>query len=456
MKKRLKHYILLLIFLLSVTACERKPNEITESSSHVTTVSGHVSTELIEVLNEKRTLTMSDRFVRPALRTAIERFCAAYPSVEIVVNNYDGDYEAFELQTYTKLMAGDADDIIRALGFSDMKLFDSGLLADFYPLMQNDLSFKKDDYFLNVFKGSEYHGKLYTFPINFMYEVIGINNSFSGGLAAQFHQYSTVSYRQMLDLYDGLTDKGGRCVQKDMSALYTIIESLNMYIDYENKTCDFNNDSFIRFIIDMKNAGIPMTIDEYESASFTEAEMEEEAQQYLFRSTNPTRNALSVFFPYIDEKAYSHYIPLVDEKGNLMFGSEYSLCISEASENKELAWEFIKFLTTEEANQGQNLSPCFPVHKKFYNTSVFAGVTASVENLELIGTINGEAGEVVTSVMNTLASYHEMPMIWIQTPASVVDIILESLTNFYMGTQTAEQVASALQNKMLLYLMEMM
>ena len=485
MKKRLIGVVFAVFILLVVVACGNTTSESTTTASgNVTVSSGDVTsspgggdttagveqqsaadegtataidaqtTTIGGLPAEKRKLTLSERAVRTSLKDAIDRFETLHPDVEVVITDYAGDYDKFERDTYTRLMAGTADDVIRAMGFSDMEMFDSGLLADFNLLMQNDPTFRESDYIMSVLKGAEYKGKLYTFPTNFTYSVFGVNSAYSEKLAEQYSQCETISRQQMIDM---LRDLPGENAYQHLISSATadglIQERLDTYIDYENKTCDFSNNGFVQFITEIKDAGIPLVYEElYVAESESDSAEAEDTALYPFEGAGVIPEYCTVFFPYTEQQPFSHYIPLVDEAGNILYGSEYAFCISEASENKDLAWEFVKFMVSSE---GLGSSYLFPVQRSFYQSSVSAALTSSVENTRTVANMDGETDEIVEQVMTIFDKHHGMPMKWTQYPESVKNILLESMRNFYDGILTAEQTAAELQNKMSLYLMEM-
>jgi len=227
---------------------------------------------------------------------------------------------------------------------------------------------------------------------------------------------------------------------------------INTYVDFAKKQCYFNTPEFIKFITDAKNATDPQKIADgylgytFGSGAYDEAKENELALKYLFWA-----DSLSVevyMLPDDLEEKFVHRIPLVTDNGKLIAGAMDSFFMNEASKNKELAWEFIKFLSSAKA---MPYSSCFPVHRQLFETYIHNEIARPYWFIDSIeGKI--EPGKTNKEIMAILEAYSEMPLehaIYIEFP-----VIREIMQSFYNGVLTAEQTAAELQNKVSLYLME--
>jgi len=392
------------------------------------------------------------------LQGAIDEFTMLHPDVEIVLNKYDSDWEKYWAQVGAQLIAGTADDILDGSDFSYMDLADRGFLADFFLLMRDDPNFNEDDYYVNVFKGLEYKGGLYNFPTLFIYNIIGANNA-SPDLIGNFRQRDAISNRGMLDLFNALPDRGGRYVEKNFDAYYIIQNNFSDFVDFENRTCSFNTDKFIRLLEDAKAATNPIRIEENQlnmtlSGQFPWWELEEYALQYLFFGTRAT--SYEMLYPYADNP-FSHFIPVVNEKGNVIHFPLKSFFINENSKNKELAWEFVKFLASPEYIRERDVTIGIPVNKETFRAHAASYIAFDIEMRQQDHeAIEGEPSDLAQGIVAAIEGYNNMPM---ETPGytfgdSLTEIVNATMYSFYLGVLTAEQAASELQNKISLYLME--
>jgi ABC-type glycerol-3-phosphate transport system substrate-binding protein len=375
------------------------------------------------------------------------------------------------MQIPTQLMAGVADDIINVSGLPLFDLADRGFAIDLLPLMQNDPDFNEDDYFMHVIDAFKYRGRLHAFPMHFAYTLIGINtfnldkvnSRNSEEIIERFRQLETISYRQMLDLYIGLEDRDGLYVSLDANALDHIISSLSIFIDFENNTANFYSDEFIRILSDWREVTDPLLIAGgrlpiSRSGSFTGVDREaqiERASRYLFAAYGMGLS-YDVFFPHAEQELFTHFIPLATCDGEILIGTGRDFFINSASDNVELAWEFLKFLATD--MYVYNRFPLgIPTNRdKFRNTlaqpiSNAVGVWTREERLFDVGDID----ELTESIYERVSVFNEMPMrhsaeFWGAHSVMIEEII----TSFYHGVLTAEQAALELQNRISIYLME--
>jgi len=385
---------------------------------------------------------------------AIEGFKEIHPDVEIVLNNYRGDFEKYRQQVGIQLMAGEADDLLFFYGLDSPKFFDSGLMADFYPIMQNDPDFNAADYYTSVFNGYAYGNKLLIFPVNFTYQVIAVNDNFSPQLTEKFVQFDKITYSELYDLYYGLEDKSRVYISKTTDAHVAIERNISTYVDFVNKKCYFNTPEFIEFITKIKNGTDPQKIADGElgysygyGGALGLLEQPDHALKYLFCDDMCVVDMYLI--PDCEEKKFTHYIPLVRENGTLMALPLDAFVISKASKNKELAWEFIKYLAATEA-QGFYLRE-FNVNKQLFSAYVNIMIRRNTGD---IARVLGEFEPLETSeqILARLEAYSEMPIEFITD--FMYDEIREIMQSFYDGFLTAEQAASELQNKVSLYLME--
>jgi ABC-type glycerol-3-phosphate transport system substrate-binding protein len=416
------------------------------------------------------TLTISQAS-RGQLERAVERFTTLHPDVEIVLNCYDSNWQRFNMQVSTELMAGVADDIISLGTLPLFDLADRGLVVDLLPLMQNDPDFNEDDYFMHVIDSFKYRSGLHVFPMQFDYTLIGINtfnlDEVSGRnpeeIIERFRQLETISYRQMLDLYIGLENRDGLYVSLAANALDHIISSLSIFIDFENNIANFYSDEFIRTLNDWREVTDPLLIAGgrlpiSRSGSFTgvnRAAQIERASRYLFAAYGMGLS-YDVFFPHTEQELFTHFIPLATCDGEILVHTGRAFFINSASYNVELAWEFLKFLATDMYVYNRFPTGIPTNRDKFRNTishsiSNAIGVWTREERLFDVGDID----ELTESIYEKVSVFNEMPMRHSTEYWGAHSVMMsEIITSFYHGVLTAEQAALELQNRISIFLME--
>ena len=465
---------------LLTTACSSSPPEPSPESSEqtiaqqLTDIDGDTGQQLHtavaeqgghqqsgSVEGEKIQLTISVINKLPPLQYAINHFKTIRPEVEVVVHE-SGDYDKYAMQLTAQLLSGNADDLFDGAGLDTPRLQESGYMADIYPLMRNDPAFQEDDYFMNVFEAMSYRGKLALFPTSFVYTLFGVNNRYSADLTARFQQQETVTHRQILKLYQEFNAESGLYAHANMDAYVFLRDNIQDYVDFENKTCDFMNPEFIQLLRDLKEATYPKRITDghlggllaYDSYDFLTETLEEEAHKYLFKWTDSTRGHYQALFPLAEPPAFVDYKPIVSESGNMLINVYNDYGISEASPNKELAWEFLRLMTTPEA-AGEFPMRYFPVNRGFFRHNLTQGLLEDLEFWRRQLDIEGDDEEVIAQLLSIYEQYSDMPMV----KSSMFEITIHELTGesvkaYYQDELTAEQVAAELQNRISLYLIE--
>jgi len=176
-------------------------------------------------------------------------------------------------------------------------------------------------------------------------------------------------------------------------------------------------------------------------------EQPDQALKYLFY--DDICSADMYLIPDCEERKFTHFIPVVRENGTLIALPLDAFAISEASKNKELAWDFIKYLTTTEVPG--YYGKVFHVNRQLFSAYVNTEILWNTNEIErLLGEF--EPLETSEQILTRLEAYGEMPMEF-QTDF-MRDEIKKIIQSFYDGFFTAEQAASELQNKVSLYLME--
>lgn len=408
-----------------------------------------------EVAEGKKTLKMSICWDFYYVEEAAEKFKVLHPEFDISVTKYSNDYEKYTAQVSTALMAGTADDFLDGFGIDYKDSATVKLLADFYPIMEADPEFNEDDYFVNVFRALEYQGGLYTFPTSFSYNMVAVNNQVEDVLKKEFAQHEYISAFDLIDIYK--TSGAGYYMHDSFDALTVLNDTYKSFIDEEKKTCDFNNPRFAGLINDAKAATEPdkMLGYTYGSNVYPPEEEATRSKKYLYQQFSA--DVFQYFLEFNEELKFGESRPYTDEKGNLQISPLKNFSISAKSENKELAWEFIKFMATEQ-DSGENgyvFIPSIPVNKglfEFKYRSEVPGWINTFEN-EYGWSIKGDTQEQIEKLIAKMHELNNMPMSCSNFSAfySVVSDTMESFNN---GSLTAEQTASEIQNKVYLVLME--
>ncbi len=219
-------------------------------------------------------------------------------------------------------------------------------------------------------------------------------------------------------------------------------DSLWGMLDWESGSCDFDTPLFYKLLEAAKRYGDdgrsnlePITVDRllYNVGYFkTEAELAQEGKVGL--------GVLS------DEGCYP-----ACSNGN-------ALSVNANSTKKEGAWEFIRFLISEEAQFGDRGSSAFeyPVHRKAYESCI----EKFIEQETYIKRVNGVdvpvywgteiTEERLTEFREKIETARPQPI----RTSPVIDIIIEEAADYFKTGKRAEDVAAVINRRVQLYLNE--
>jgi ABC-type glycerol-3-phosphate transport system substrate-binding protein len=398
----------------------------------------------------------------------VRGFNEIYPNVKVTLNTYAGP--SYEEKIGIQLMAGTADDLL--LMAVTKNSFQPWYFVDLFELMRNDPSFDMDDSYMNIFEAFAENGMLVWLPKNFYYFFVGVNNTVSQELVDKFKQYDAITFSELMSFYNDLEYTWGRNALYGIDPITVLSMNYAAFVDFENRTCDFNNDFVIDLITDANNltsqhrkdvGGIGYIV--FRGGSSTSnVEIQEIAARYLFKTV--PNNDYQFFVP--NEEVFTHFIPLLSENGKLMVESEssFGLGINAATENKEMAWEFIKYVSnlpgipTAEYNTGL-IQPVYTSRAAFRDSlpnvlDEFYRFTSNPRfSSEITHSVDVDRAEVIERLVDMFDNYNQMPMQETRTyTLAISGHIYEILTAFQNGLMTAEQAVSEIQNKVSLALME--
>lgn len=348
--------------------------------------------------------------------------------------NYDSAMQSMNVMLATREVA----DIFYLNSMDVAALVNAGKLANLYPLMEADEDFNSDDYFMNILKLFEREGKLYEY-----FEFFQIN-SICGPepLLGDRWGWTIDEYQEFASTVK--TDEGEPVLgdSKTHMMAHIIQGGMQDFIDIEAGTCRFDTPEFKKAL--------------NFAATFPE---------------RPTEGVLSsAWFAGVDE-----YFQYKDTNGTapryVGFPSNYSAgpnamaiyCygISEGSQYKEAAWDYIMAVTDPD----RDAPTTFPDHgiplrkEAFLDELERSMLDTEDENFLMYGWLNAQrkpyeplTQEDVDYIYNLVSSIEEARF----RNDLVYDIILEEAGAFFAGDKTVDETAKLIQSRVSLYLGEHM
>jgi len=207
---------------------------------------------------EETTLTVWSLWDEYGISAWSQQYQELNPNVKIVHEAFTGDVQASYLRLLeTKLMGGSAPDIFYVDRADYYAYANSGLLADFYELMDSDATFDRDDYFTNLFEAFEFKGGLYAFPLGFTFLMPGVNINISDELVESYTKLDAVRYRDLIDMHQRFNTDGRYRLDPNFTPSRVFFAEFNQYIDFENGTSDFSNKKLVDLLDDSLRSTAP-------------------------------------------------------------------------------------------------------------------------------------------------------------------------------------------------------
>ena len=370
----------------------------------------------------------------------------------------------------TALMSGKGPDILAFDVLPFRKYADSGILEDLAAYMEADEGFNIGDYRRNILDGARYKSSQYMLPLDFFYFFIALDNTrVDGATAAALKEKGRFTYWELTDAISGQfmgDSSGARVIDFQSGALRgfrTVFNSeYKNYIDLENKKAHFTDSDFAELLKRFER----QRADGYfvpEFASRDEITEDYIASARLYYLKYETDMVLQqIFLPKQGMDVQEAFpTPTVDEIAGLLVNSEgkasfrYSQAygISANSQNKQLAWEFLKFLMGGEMQQSNNLYG-LPINneaftkesKKYFVTDFPSDGRMEITKPEFIDAYN----EYIKYLDGFVSDLSCCPI----TDTVIDDLVSNEAGLFFDGSTSAEEAAATLQNRVQLYLDE--
>ena len=269
----------------------------------------------------------------------IEGFTQEHPGVTVTVetNEQEKVASAVYMEKYTtRIMTGKGFDIVESELVNMEKCAEQGLFADLYELMDADGDFSREDYFSCIFEVAEVDGKLPAFIYNVKPVYIHLNKKLLEGAGLEYTK-DTISFTELYELYEKVRESAGdRILLTDMGYGY---EGMS---DYENGYFIRNNlmdseeyEEYLKmrhelYYLPEKRPDWhdgTMKIGDDVLCCLSNLRLPGDHADEMFEGTEGMTGAI------LYESMHGERYPV----------SAGTLSISSFSDNKKLAWEFIKY-----------------------------------------------------------------------------------------------------------------
>lgn len=413
---------------------------------------------------DKELITMSTMYIPYSVKSKISEFNKNSDKYQIEVTSYlDNDWSNYDdcLKRFNNdLVAGNIPDILvvdSQLPFNSY--VSKGLIADLGPIMEKDETFNRADYLENVLEALSIGGKLYRIAPSFSIQTIAAKKSIVGD-----KQSWTID--DFIAVHEAYPDSEMLMEMTNSNFVSNMIMyNMNQFVNAETGECSFNSDSFKK-ILEYANT-LPTEID-YDS-------LYNDDSYWMKREMAYRDNTAILKQEYIydlrvlkqDEAAYFGepvtFIGVPSDTGNgSMLQVNTSLSITSKAKNPDGAWEFIKTLLTDEAQENPD---GFPI-----KVSAFNKLAEKAKERPYWENENGEKeyyddqiwiGDQTVTIEPNTDEDNERMIDFIKSVKNVYEydtdlfkIIDEEVQAYFSGQKSVDEVADIIQNRASTYISE--
>lgn len=372
MKKRKKWTALLLVLslLLSCFACSNADQEAIYSSA-LAGAQGESSAE-VEASSQPReegaeesglsgTLVISIPLPSLPLEQWADRFMEAHPGVKITIDCLESDTataspdwsQKYVEKTVVALTSGDAPDIIDMDLLPIYRYANSGYFEDFYAYMEKDPDVQIENYYTNILEAFETpDGQLPILPMGIGFTPLVFNTYMMDAMGVDVEEAypDGVGWRDLVDLFrraleEGVADEDTFFAKDQSPALLDIYE-LSAFVDLRNEQAYFESQDFLEYLQAMDS--LPFERSFSEGGLFGSSSATFSPSNYFVQTSDVTLYGLGYWEPTMTFAGNTTPVLYQANEGEYVFTTAGTYGIPSSGENKELAWEFLKFMADEQ------------------------------------------------------------------------------------------------------------
>ena len=452
-------------------------------------------------IKQKEIITLAAIYLDYDVRTRILEFNKTNPDYRIRVTDYS-EYASGEdylglTKLNTEIISGNIPDIFITRNMPVAKYAGKGVFEDLVPYIENDMGWDSlVEPFLKALMNDE--GKLYE-----IYDSFSVNTYM--GLKNVVGDGSSWTFDDLKEAFAKLPE-GATVFESDFTKetafYYLFSNSIDQFVDWETGECRFNTEEFIDILEFTEN--FPLTF-EYTDDYYMYNEMSVvrliNGKQLISRVNlyNFSYVRGNTFYLLGDQTAFVG-LPTNEGMGHTFNLSGAGYAISSTCKNKDVAWDFIKVILTEEYWDDKYIGN-FPTNKAVFERLAKEEMTPTFDEFyEPTGIMSGTySGEEVAEDTITFPDYvkgqvneqgwHEAPKnygyiesngVYYDIPIfamteqeyqeimnvienttkisryddSVMNIVNEEVAYFFNGERTAQQTAEYIQSRVNLYVNE--
>ncbi len=285
---------------------------------------------------EKTVLTINVPQVPPArFYDAVVTFNKANPDYKIETCFYESQEHD---RLNAEILAGQGPDILMLPAERIDQLAYSGALVDLYPYFNEDKTFEREDFYINVITAFEQAGHLYGIPINYKVRTLACKSSLVG-------EKESWNLAELAEFTERYPDGRGVFSVESKSSVFQLLKIgyTGQLINLEDPEAPLDRELLMQML---EFANQYENDDTYIMDSNLPKRIYEE-QIVLLDTYIYKEDVYEAHAALLGEPVTLIGYPVADGNGNLIY-SENTFAISENCEHRDVAWSFISYLLSEE------------------------------------------------------------------------------------------------------------
>jgi multiple sugar transport system substrate-binding protein len=418
------------------------------------------SQEELEPLNDKpKTIVVSILAATNLYKQAKQKYEAIHPNTTIELKEFPqvgnlmsaADVEKYVKTTTTEVLSGKGADLFAFTGI-DLPIdnyVNKGKFVNLDEWIERDPAFDPDLYPMNIMEGSKMNGGLYIMPLEFYLEALfgdgeGIEKA---GISIDDKSWT---WSKFADISKQLAGKNGQSYAIGLMAPEIMVNNLvsdnyNQLVDGANGEASFDSPFFKELLEEVKKM--------YEDKAFSEEYVDFNDSSFTYSIiTSPSDYLVRLGLYYKNGKVYQKP-HTAEQNSGISFSVTNQIAMNANSEVKRDAWEFMKFLLSEEV-QSYPHQTGFSMNNAVNERAIeFVKENGVDKNVAAKGGgAKIEASEEKLDAVRQMLSEASVRNIGYET--TIQKIIAEEVEAFFAGQKSAVDVAKLIQNRVTTYLNE--
>lgn len=380
------------------------------------------------------------------LKERIQEFNNSQEEYRVVIDAYEEgrDLDAFVTTTGVELATGRGPEILVGSGMveSVSGLIDKGILMDLAPLMEQS-GLKEEDYFPLTFDMWRTGEGIYCV----FYDMWVQERLMSTAVLGNVREPSIDQLADAMLAYPEPAVYGTSSATEILTELLQGSETLWGMVDWEKGTCDFGGELFGKLLEVAKRYQYDKR-NNYPKLTSTKSASAVNTIYFSFRTRaeDETGGYAPVGFLFDDGR---HPVPVMGQYRSRL------LMLNANAANRDGAWEFVRFLLSEDAQEKltETLDGYMPVKRSVFEALMEKEMAEGpADNLAKEGMVF--QGSLTRERVDEIEAFFESARALPYRTEPILELIQEESREYFNGSKSIEQVADSIENRVQMYLNE--